>query len=237
MVPGSDKQFHDLAFVQDSVGHVNGRQEGTDYLEINPTQVSLPSFSDLVATSLECTGSQWEEPAFWALPEDQYVVNPQDIALPTEPDNGKQESRRLTSISARPLSDWVIDPGYCDEIVWRGVQPSSIASESGSESPLWSYNGQGKHVCKVCRISFGKAYDLKSHAVKYAHKTYECGRCPNVYTRPDSVARHIAKQHDRFKPQRCPFCYDPQIQRVFNRRDHLERHIRDEHSSSSSRYS
>lgn len=206
-----------------------------------------------------CPRRQSDEIDIWGANDRYSYIAPDYIDLTRSPYGLEDRTRQIEAGKwglDLPLvwnKEWNMftEPVICDDVAMVPLSRASTRSDfssgsssaqsngatavpcavSSTRSPLSESAGTGgKYLCTTwCGKSFARASDLKKHAANLGHPAYGCRRCPKQYTRPDSLARHVAKIHDRFRPGECQHCTDPNITKVYTRKDHWHQHLRDAH--------
>ncbi|KAK5123087.1 hypothetical protein LTR85_003283 [Meristemomyces frigidus] len=100
--------------------------------------------------------------------------------------------------------------------------PSLASSERGPH-----------HICPACRRAFQTVPMLEEHAKLAGHRPFVCAQagCRKSYQRQDVFLRH-SNSHRTWDVHTCEICLRSDLKRTFNRKDHLQRHLRTRHANS-----
>ena len=135
--------------------------------------------------------------------------------------NGVARLAQITSSGER-ASDIPDDPlPVADDV------QSTASTNVSTTTPQLSRN-----KCTECGEPFKDAQSLEQHAKRNEHRTFVCPEpsCDKSYSRRDALARHRGT-HKTMKTHVCAACAQNDVRKAFSRKDHLDQHIRNSHSS------
>ncbi|KAJ2746813.1 hypothetical protein GGI20_001044 [Coemansia sp. BCRC 34301] len=93
-----------------------------------------------------------------------------------------------------------------------------------SGAPGHKRDQQRRFDCDICRRSFARQYNLKTHRLTHfpearASRPFQCPHCPKAFTRKHDLQRH-AVLHERTDKYTCPRCA-----MGFQRKDAMKKHL------------
>lgn len=151
---------------------------------------------------------------------EQQSIHGANICRP--PSTSSVGSEEVSPDSEQCVSPWPLsgDERYGPSSA-RALRQAPYTRSEGSYGSKWK--------CPICPETFSRAMLLDAHAKESRHRAYQCPDCRKSYIRQSALARH-RRSHGPAECHPCPHCPNSDHPKSFQRRDHLQQHMREVHN-------